>query len=238
MAAMDEATVEPAALGATHGWEPMSFGRRPASGIANPLFEPIWPGRRTLVEVSAAGVSVRGAALHDHPGAAALSAALAAASLADELLLDGYVVPGPLDQPPAAADVTGASASVTVGAMLRQMFLGSLLRRPQPDAGAPGDADAEPLDPAGQIGFVAVDLLWLDGESLLAVPLGERKRLLEGVLAEGELVRRVVPVRAPVERWHGQWRRFGFRRMAVKGVNSRYLPGGASEDWAIVTIPG
>jgi hypothetical protein len=237
MTVMDEPTAPPAALAATHAWEPMAFGRRPASGIANPLFEPIWPGHRVLVEVSPAGVVARGGALDDHPGAAALTAAVSAASLADELILDGYLVPGPLDRP-TPPEVAGTSASVTLGAMLRHMFVGSLLRRPQPDAGRPGESDGEPLDPAGQIALVAVDLLWLDGVSLLAIPLGERKRLLEGVLADGELVRKIVPVHAPVERWHGHWRRFGFRRMAVKGVNSRYVPGAASEDWSIVAIPG
>ena len=38
--------------------------------------------------------------------------------------------------------------------------------------------------------FVATDLLWLDGESLLDVPLLERRRLLEGVLDQSYLVRR------------------------------------------------
>ncbi len=37
--------------------------------------------------------------------------------------------------------------------------------------------------------FVAIDLLWLDGEPLDDVPLLERKRLLDTVLAQSRLVR-------------------------------------------------
>ncbi|HJW20898.1 MAG TPA: hypothetical protein VJ506_00560, partial [Candidatus Limnocylindrales bacterium] len=92
------------------------------------------------------------------------------------------------------------------------------------------------LPAAGPIAFAAVDVLWLDGEPLLDVPLGERKRLLESVVVDGDLVRRTVAVRAPVEHWQGQWRALGFEAMAVKAANSRYVPGGRSRDWTIVPI--
>ena len=41
-----------------------------------------------------------------------------------------------------------------------------------------------------EVAFVVVDLLWLDGTSLLDVPLLERRRLLESVVVESDLVRR------------------------------------------------
>ena len=54
--------------------------------------------------------------------------------------------------------------------------------------------------------FVAIDLLSIDDQSLLDVPLLERKRLLEAAIGEDELVRRTMMVRPPVEAWLGQWK--------------------------------
>ena len=53
----------------------------------------------------------------------------------------------------------------------------------------------EALERGERHAFVATDLLWLDGQSLLDVPLLERRRILEGVLDEAYLVRRSAIVR-------------------------------------------
>ena len=84
---------------------------------------------------------------------------------------------------------------------------------------------------------MAIDLLRLDGDSLLDVPLAERKRLLDGILVDTEIVRKTVTVRAPVAAWYAQWRALGFREVAVKGANSRYTPGVPNPDWATALIP-
>ena len=75
------------------------------------------------------------------------------------------------------------------------------------------------------IAFVAVDLVALDGEPLVEIPLLERKRLLESVLAEGDLVRRTPYVRHPAGTFIVTWRSFGFGGLAYKAANSRYVPG-------------
>jgi ATP-dependent DNA ligase len=85
--------------------------------------------------------------------------------------------------------------------------------------------------------FVAVDLLRIDGETLLDVPLLERKRLLDGILVEGPLVRRGIHVKPPIDLWLSTWRSLGFRSLAYKQANSRYRPGEANEDWATASIP-
>jgi ATP-dependent DNA ligase len=85
--------------------------------------------------------------------------------------------------------------------------------------------------------FVAIDLLWLDGESVLDVPLLERRRLLESVLAESDLVRRGVFVRPPVEAWIGSWRSVGFTGLSYRAANSRYQPGKAGDDWVSTPMP-
>jgi ATP-dependent DNA ligase len=84
---------------------------------------------------------------------------------------------------------------------------------------------------------VAIDLLWLDGESLLDVPLLERRRLLESVVAESDLVRRGVFVRPPIDAWLGSWRALGFNGLSYKAANSRYQPGVASAEWVTVPMP-
>jgi hypothetical protein len=228
-------------LSLTAGWRPMAFGDRAPTDIAHSLYEPVWNGHRALVEVSPLGVAIRDVDLDRHAGAAALRAALAAANLAGELVLDGYVAAAPLER---AASRSPAAASgaprISVRDIARQAFLGNLGRRSRRAAAvrARPTMPSEPLPADATLGYVAVDLLWLDGEPLLDVPLGERKRLLEAVLGEGELVRRIAPVRAPVERWYGSWRALGFQEVAVKAVNSRYVPDGVAEDWTIVAIPG
>jgi bifunctional non-homologous end joining protein LigD len=85
--------------------------------------------------------------------------------------------------------------------------------------------------------FVATDLLWLDGQSLLDIPLLERRRLLDSALEEGDLVRRTMVGRPPFERWLARWRTMGFDEVIFKAANGRYRPGGLSEDWSVSGIP-
>ena len=221
----------------TASWRPMGFGDGDPEAIPDPVFEPRWSGRRVLVQVADGMVAIREVDIGEQPRSSALRGAIADACGAAEVLLDGYLVPGTLPGPDASSVRGAASAGITGGGVARHMLLGSLVRsRPSrgPDPNAP---PAAPLPPDGPLAFAAVDLLWLDGEPLVDLPLGERKRLLEAIVADGELVRRTASVRAPAERWQSQWRALGFTEMAIKGSNSRYVPGGLSRDWAIVPIP-
>lgn len=79
--------------------------------------------------------------------------------------------------------------------------------------------------------FVAIDLLRIDGELLLDVPLLERKRLLDGLIDQSPLVRVSPWVIPPFRPWHRTWRRAGFRGAVLKAANSRYVPGSISLDW-------
>ena len=82
--------------------------------------------------------------------------------------------------------------------------------------------------------FVATDLLWLDGQSLLDVPLLERKRLLETVLEESYLVRVTPFVRPSAILTLVTWGIARLRRScATARANSRYLPGRENPDWAV-----
>ena len=87
------------------------------------------------------------------------------------------------------------------------------------------------------VNLVATDLLWLDGEWLLDVPLLERKRLLEAVIPGDDMVRPGPYVQPPYGTWVGSWRSQGFSGLTFKEANSRYRPGETSAEWATSDLP-
>jgi ATP-dependent DNA ligase len=122
--------------------------------------------------------------------------------------------------------------------MARQMMLGGRNRRGELVDSLEARAATEERDiPSEGVVFVAVDLLMLDGDPLLDVPLLERKRLLDGLVVPDELVRLGIHVRPPIDPWLATWRNLGFRQLAYKEANSRYRPGEANEAWATADIP-
>lgn len=79
--------------------------------------------------------------------------------------------------------------------------------------------------------YVAVDLLDVDGVSLLDSPLLERKRHLAGLLRPGPSVRISPYVRRGMRAWRETLEEQGFKRYIVKRVNSRYRAGESNDDW-------
>lgn len=243
-------------LADAEAWRPAGFGPGRGRDIADPIVEPVWEGRRVLVHltgaelriVDAQGATVAGGAAPSaseglEPAAGreteleAIVGALRTAIRASEAILDGVltlqatqsdegVFPGEVEVP-------------TAGELAAQLFFGRRQGRANHAAGrARGRAPGRTPGSAGdRLAFVAIDLLAVDGEPLLDIPLLERKRLLESVLVEGPLVRRTAYVRLPVEPWLGSWRALGFRALAYKAANSRYEPGRPNPGWAHVPIP-
>jgi hypothetical protein len=214
-------------------WRPQAFGRRNAKQIDDPVIEPLWLGDRAIATIAAAAATLLDTAgdpmIDRDEEIAAVIAALTAAIRAEQIVVDGYLTRQAIPDQPVSL-LVGADIP-SAGQMASQFLVGRGVRarRMLPDEKAPG--------PSGTLAFVAIDLLSLDGESLLEIPLLERRRLLESVLAEGDLVRRTAYVRPPVDVWLASWRSLGFRELAYKAANSRYRPGVASEDWAIARIP-
>lgn len=220
---------------ASDTWRPQTFGNRNAKKIPDPVIEPLWSGVRVLVHLAAGKASISdsdGREVH-RPD---LTDAIVESAQAGSAVLDGYLT----DQ--AAHSGIGVriatpTAAPTAGAMARQMLLGGTRNRRAELVEALEDAAPDAAATTSESVFVAVDLLALDGESLLDVPLLERKRLLDSILVGGPLVRIGIHVRPPVDPWLGTWRTLGFRKLAYKDANGRYTPGRPSDGWAQADIP-
>ena len=99
------------------------------------------------------------------------------------------------------------------------------------------EAAARQFQDDDAINLVVTDLLWLDGEWLLDVPLLERRRVLDSILRAGALVRPGLFVRHPINSWVGSWRAQGFYALTFKAANSRYRPGETADDWTLSDLP-
>jgi ATP-dependent DNA ligase len=219
------------------GWKPQAFGNGRAGRIDNPLVEPLWTGLRVLGHVDGGRAVLRdpdGDPVDDFP---AINTALAESFQAQRVVVDAHLTHQPIQ---AIADVAARDTleAPKATAVVGQMWFGALMRGGRKKVSVdPAAVGRDPLSSEADIAIVIVDLLWLDDQPLLDVPLLERKRILESVLVESQFVRRGIYIRPPIDTWIGSWRTFGFNRMAYKAANSRYLPGQTNPDWAIADLP-
>jgi bifunctional non-homologous end joining protein LigD len=84
--------------------------------------------------------------------------------------------------------------------------------------------------------YQAFDLMYLDGRSLLAVPLEERKRLLKSVLKESSRVRYASHVEAEGVAFYEAAQRLKVEGIVGKHRRSRYEPGRRSPTWLKIKI--
>ena len=202
-------------------------GRR-TFDIRDPILEPFWTGARVLAHIGGAEadqapavrlIEILGADVA--PELPELAAAIGAGVLAQDAIVDGIIS--------RQVGLSGVGASPVTEMHHRPSLI--LRDRSQLDVIARGtDGSADDLVE----GFIAVDLLRVDGTSLLDVPLLERKRLLESVVAPGELLRLSPVVRPPVDGWVATWKSVGLRGGILKAANSRYELGADSIAWRVV----
>ncbi len=247
-------------------WRPQLFGKGNVRHVKDPLIEPLWDGERVLLVVGdvgfgdtvpATGVSSTGAEEPttdrvttadgappilfldidgeelEGPALDAIAADLVTAARADVLVLDGYLSRQPNTPPP-------SSPSLGVKMPTTQQMVGQMLfgRRSSKSPRAPTAAGhADTTDLGVPIAFVAIDLLAIDEQALLDIPLLERKRILDTAFDETRLLRRSPYVRPPVDSWLIAWRALGFHELAYKAANSHYTPGLQNEGWSRITIP-
>jgi ATP-dependent DNA ligase len=207
-------------------WRPQFFSKKHT--VTDPIVEPMWRGVRVLATV--AGGRVR---FVDEIGVdcteefAPIAAEVLSAARSDSMVVDGHLTVEPT-QSSRGVSTEGPEAP-SGGRMMAQVFVGAKVADPI--------VKTHRLDPDRPIAFVAVDLLTIDGQSLLDVPLLERKRILEGALDQTEIVRITPFVRPPVGTFLNTWRSLGFTETAWKGANSRYFPGESNQDWCISPMP-
>lgn len=216
---------------------PQQYGRERADRIDQPVVEPYWLGLRVIV----AATSETAVILDDGvpvPGQERIVSRLTRmlAHTADGLILDGYLTKQvSADDLPAviSGDAIPSATQLATKALvgIRRDRSKEKIQRLQAEEAARTFADDD------LVNLVATDLLWLDGEWLLDVPLLERKRLLEAVIPGDDLVRAGPYVQPPYGTWIGSWRSQGFIGLTFKEANSRYRPGEVAADWATSDLP-
>jgi len=178
------------------------------------LFEPYWTGIRLMARIDVGQVTLTDEAGEPAPAEVAEAAdELAAAIDAEAAVLDGIWTAQPF--------VGDGSAARQWAETLAEEGL--------------VDEAPDPVTMETRRAFVALDLIELDGQSLIDVPYQERRRLLASVVQENVRVRVSPAVRLPLEHWLHAWRANGFTHYVAKHVNSRYRPDEQVEDWLIVS---
>lgn len=219
-------------------WAPMRpYRGRRKFDIVDPIAEPLWSGVRVLAHFRSASGAERPAdvSLIEELGVdlsdelPAVSDAIGRGIMAVDAIIDGVI------SRQVGLDGVGAAAIPEVRASTTSLLMRNNAELDVVPRGAIEDSPATivPVE-----GFIAVDLLRVDGTSLLDIPLLERKRILESVVQESELLRASAHVRPPIETWIGTWKAMGLRGGILKAANSRYHPGDDSIEWRIVERVG
>ena len=217
-------------------WAPMRVYRgrgRRRFAVQDPLVAPLWSGTRVLAPATIAPEAdppatvelIEESSLELAAELPELAAAIGAGVLALDAIIDGIITRQ------LTLDGVGAAAIPEVRSRPAEMLLRGSIDLDVQARGSIAEqaAEAEPVD-----GFVAVDLLRIDGTVLLDVPLLERKRLLEGVIRPGPLRRLSNHVRPPHDPWVATWKSMGLRGGILKGANSRYHPNDDTTEWQVV----
>ncbi len=206
-------------------WAPMRpYNGRRRFDITDPIVEPLWSGVRIIGHVHNGGGDARTVALIEYLGADVapelpdVATALGLSVRAADAVIDGVITTEVGLTGIGAAAIPEVRSSSTRILMRNNADLDVVRRSP--------DDESDAVQ-----GIVAVDLLSLDGTSLLDVPLLERKRLLESVIEQSELVRVSIHARLPWETWVSTWKALGLRGAMLKAANSRYQPGTDSIEW-------
>ena len=214
---------------------PQSYGLTRLNNIENPIVEPMWAGIRALAAIEGTAVALRDEAGEPVVERPEVAVALGQAIRVRSAIIDGYLTKDAIHN---GNELLTTIELPTAGMIIQKIFFG--IRRDRQKEAEEERArlrEAVTFREDEVVVFVATDLLWLEGESLLDVPLLERKRLLGGILEESELVRIGAFVRPPVETWMTSWRRLGFVELSYRAANSRYHPGEQRDEWTAARMP-
>ncbi len=99
-----------------------------------------------------------------------------------------------------------------------------------------GKDEASEERPKAQLAYFLFDLIYLDGQSLVDVPLEERKKLLKTSLREHAVVHYASHIERDGEDFYEAARKQGLEGIVAKLRHSRYEPGRRSKSWLKVKI--
>jgi hypothetical protein len=215
---------------------PMGFGRSGPDRITEPVVEPAWPGQRVIVAVSGEAVALfdDGEDVAGHEDIRGHLARQLAPSL-DAAILDGYLTKQVVNED--AVIYTGTDQLPSTAKLITESMLGTRRNRERDVEELGAELLSRSIDEDDEVNLVITDLLWLDGDWLIDVPLLERKRVLESIMPGDDLVRAGLYVRPPIHTWIGSWRAQGFLGITYKDANSRYRSGTVAADWASSSMP-
>ncbi len=83
----------------------------------------------------------------------------------------------------------------------------------------------------GQLIYYVFDLLWLDGYSLMEMPLRERKKLLASLVPDSGIIRMSENFDVSANELFQQADKLSLEGIMAKKENAPYIPGSRSKDW-------
>ena len=222
-------------------WQPQRPGKRAAKNLVDAIVEPDWGGMRVV-----AALTVDVAALYRNGGEVAVPEELLQALLdgfrAVDAVIEGHVTTSALRSGEGAFPPSPRveRPPILVPRALRKDVKDDPFVHAREYEAA--EARVEPvvleaLERGERHAFVATDLLWVDGQALVDVPLLERRRILDGVIEESYLIRNSPFVRPSAVLTLVTWGTLGFRDLSYRAANSRYLAGSENVDWVITRAP-
>ena len=222
-------------------WVPELPGRVSTKDVPDPIVEPDWGGLRCVAAIADDRASIyRYGDELDVP--AELLGSLGFAFLGIDAVIEGHLTTAAFDEgigafpPTEHVDRPIFSMPSIFKRQKADPFVYSRAHQARREAEAPDVLDA--LEAGEEHAFVAVDILWLDGEPLHDIPLLERKRLLDTTLRPSKLVRVTPFVRpASAPRTLVTWATLGFTDLSWRAANARYLAGRENPGWAVAPAP-
>lgn len=222
-------------------WRPERPGRRSTRDLGDAIVEPEWGGVRV-----AACLTVDTASLWrdgtEVPVPDELPAALVDAFRAVDAVVEGHLTTvalqsgeGALPAPPRVERPPLLIPRGIRTGVKDDPFVAARDHESRAAAVEPGAREA--LERGERHAFVATDLLWLDGESLVDVPLLERKRHLEAILEPSYLIRVTPFIKPSAILTLVTWGTLGFRELTYRTTNGRYMAGRENPDRAVARPP-
>lgn len=99
-----------------------------------------------------------------------------------------------------------------------------------------GPSEIERIRRKIPVELVVFDLLWLDGQDLMKLPLSDRRERLQSVVLEDKGIRLVYWVPDEGLNFYRAAKEIGLEGVIAKRAASRYYPGKRSEDWRKIKI--